>query len=204
VTTAGGTSATSSADRFTYVPRPTVTKVSPNEGPVGGGTAVMITGTNLSGGSVKFGSAAATGVSCTTTECKATSPAGAGTVDVTVTTVRGASATSSADQFTYRSAPPAPTVTKLSPKSGPVGGKTKVKITGTNFASGATVKFGNTPATGVSCGATACNVESPAHLAGKVDVTVTTAGGTSAKSSADLFKYKAKSAKTSADRFTYD
>ena len=50
VTTAGGTSATSSADQFAYyVPAPTVTALNPTTGPTLGGTTVTITGTNLDG-----------------------------------------------------------------------------------------------------------------------------------------------------------
>ena len=45
-------------------PPPAVTAVSPSSGPAAGGTAVQVTGSNLSGGSVTFGTAAATGVSC--------------------------------------------------------------------------------------------------------------------------------------------
>ena len=47
VTTPGGTSATGSADQFTYTPAPTVTNVNPNTGPPSGGTSVTITGTNF-------------------------------------------------------------------------------------------------------------------------------------------------------------
>ncbi len=47
VTTAGGTSATSPADQFTYVGTPTVTGIAPPSGPTAGGTVVSITGTNF-------------------------------------------------------------------------------------------------------------------------------------------------------------
>ena len=55
---AQGTSATSSADQFSYVAAlPTVTKVEPNRGVTEGGTLVTITGANLTGATaVKFGS----------------------------------------------------------------------------------------------------------------------------------------------------
>jgi hypothetical protein len=65
---------------------------------------VTITGANLSGASaVKFGSVAAASFAVTSpTQITATSPAGsAGTVDLTVTTAGGTSATSTADQFSY-------------------------------------------------------------------------------------------------------
>ena len=61
VTTPEGTSATSSADRFSFLAPPTVTKLKPTTGPVTGGTTVTITGTNLTGATaVKFGSINAT------------------------------------------------------------------------------------------------------------------------------------------------
>ncbi len=60
VTTPGGTSAKASADHFVYVSAPTVSKLSPNKGPRGGGTVVRITGSELVGAtSVHFGGAAA-------------------------------------------------------------------------------------------------------------------------------------------------
>jgi hypothetical protein len=104
VTTPAGKSATSSADEFSYVAAPTVTKVEPHEGPTGGSTKVTITGVNLTGAKkVKFGSAEAKSfMVASATSITAESPAGAaGTVNVTVTTVGGKSATSSADDFTY-------------------------------------------------------------------------------------------------------
>jgi len=111
VLVAGGYDGTSLATAELYAagttstPAPAVTGVSPSSGPAAGGTAVTVSGSNLSGGSVAFGGVAATGVSCTASSCSATSPAGSGTVNVTVTTAGGTSATSSADQFTYTAAP---------------------------------------------------------------------------------------------------
>ena len=90
---------------------PVVTGVSPSQGPAAGGTAVTVTGTSLSGGTVAFGSKAATGVSCGATSCTVRSPAGTGTVDVRVATTAGTSATGSADKFTYTSAPPSGPIT---------------------------------------------------------------------------------------------
>ena len=144
VTTPGGTSETSSADHFTYEPVPTLSELNISSGPARGGTSVSIVGTGFVVGSssVHFGSAKATGVTVeNTTLIKATSPAGTGTVDVTVTTPGGTSATSPADEFTYV---PAPTVTSVSPAGGPAGGGTTVTITGTNFGIAPTVKFGGT------------------------------------------------------------
>jgi hypothetical protein len=96
-----------SKGQFTYSvsTAPTVSGVSPNIGLTTGGTSVTITGTNFTGATgVSFGGTAATGFSVNGagTQITVNAPAHASvTVDVTVTTPNGTSATSSADQFTY-------------------------------------------------------------------------------------------------------
>jgi hypothetical protein len=182
-------------------PPPVITSLSPNEGPVAGGTSVTITGSNLSVGgavpSVAFGSRNATGVGCaSSSSCTATSPAGAsaGQVTVTLTTSSGAStaATAGADAFTYLAA--APKVTKISPTRGPTSGGTKVTVTGANFGTlgATTVQFGTAtvkPETINSTG-TELTVISPAETRGTVTVTVTTPAGTSVKPAfGDRFTY---------------
>jgi TolB protein len=81
-----------------------VTGLSPDNGPSAGGTTVTITGHGfVAGAKVRFGSAAAADVVVhSLTSITAISPPGTGTVDVVVTTSRGASATSAADRFTYQ------------------------------------------------------------------------------------------------------
>ena len=73
----------------------------------------------------------------------ATSPGGEGAVDVTVTTPSGISPISPADHFTY-----APTITSISPTSGPPTGGTVVEIVGASFlfSPATAVDFGSTPA----------------------------------------------------------
>jgi hypothetical protein len=193
VTNPIGTSATSSADLFVYVAAgttaPTVSGISPTAGPPAGGTLVTIVGTAFTGATaVDFGMAAATNVNVVNdTTITADSPMGAGTVDVTVTTLGGTSATSAADQFTY-----GPTVTSISPRSGPLIGGTEVTITGANLANATAIHFGSTPATSFINFGNQIFVLSPAGVTpGAVDVTVTTAGGTSATSAVDVFFYSA-------------
>jgi hypothetical protein len=193
VTTPNGTSATGVADHFAYggaqPVQPTVSGISPTTGPVAGGTAVTISGTDLSGGTVAFGDVAATGVSCTATSCSAKSPAGtAGTVDVTVTTDGGTSDSTAADRFTYLTPPPpAPTVTRVSPASGPTSGGNTVTVTGTRL-SGAMVSFGLEAAPAAHCTDTSCTVTAPAGQ-GVVDIRAETAGGTSARNNGDQYTY---------------
>lgn len=92
-------------------------------------------------------------------------------------------------QFNVAAGPP--TVTAISPTSGPSTGGTAVAITGTNFISVTAVRFGATAASFVVNSATSMTATAPAGSAGTVDVTVTTASGTSATSAADRFTYVA-------------
>ena len=177
-------------------PIPTVGSISPSTGSTTGGTSVVITGTNLTGaGAVKFGASNASSFTVNSpTQITATSPAGTGTVDITVTTGGGTSATSGADQFTYVAAP---VVTSISPTSGPSTGGTTVIITGSNFGGATAVTFGATAATGFTVNsATQITATAPAG-SGTVDVRVTTPNGTSATSGADQFTYLAAPVVTS-------
>jgi alpha-tubulin suppressor-like RCC1 family protein len=191
VTNNWGTSATSSADQFSYEPPPTVTGVEPNHGPAAGGTSVTITGTNLTGtNAVKFGSTNAASFKVNSdTSITAVSPAATGTIHVTVTTPSGTSPTSSADQFTY-----GPTVTKVEPNHGSPSGGTTVTITGTGFTGATAVEFGSTTAASFKViSATSITAVSPKAMGAlTVDVTVTTPAGTSPTSSADRFTYTKK------------
>lgn len=83
---------------------PVVNTVSPEQGPIPGGTQVEITGTNLSGAeAVDFGSTAATSLTLNNSDSiTATAPAGSvGYVDVTVQTAVGTSASGGGDGFIY-------------------------------------------------------------------------------------------------------
>jgi alpha-tubulin suppressor-like RCC1 family protein len=189
VTTRGGTSATGNADHYTYVPPPTVTNIEPNAGPPSGGTTVTITGTSLTGAtSVRFGSVSATSFTVnSSTSITATAPEEpAGTVDVTVSTVGGTSATTGADHYNYAAQP---TITKVEPSAGPTAGGNTVTITGTNLGGATGVHFGLTGATILSDSETTITVTAPAGMAGAVDVTVATMGGTSVTNPADQYTY---------------
>jgi phospholipase C len=92
---------------------PTVAEVAPSHGPVSGGTAVRISGTNLNGATgVTFGSTAAARFTVgSATSIEAVSPAeSAGAVQVSVATPGGASASSPEDRFSF-----SPANTGLSP-----------------------------------------------------------------------------------------
>jgi hypothetical protein len=190
VATPLGTSANTAADNFTFTGGPVVTAVTPAVGSTAGGTLVTVTGSGFTGTtSVTFGGVAGTSVSVlSATSLTVVSPAhAAGTVDVIVTTAAGSSANSAADNFTYTGAP---TVTAVSPTTGPAAGGTTVTVTGTGLTGATAVTFGGTAGTSITVlSATSLTVVSPAHAAGTVDIRVTTPAGTSANTAADNFTY---------------
>jgi hypothetical protein len=186
VTTPDGTSATSSSDQFSYVA--VVTGVSPAFGSASGGDQVTISGFGFTGvTAVDFGAGnAASNVTFhSDTSITATSPAGFGVVDVTVTTPDGTSATTSGDQFSY-----VPEVTQVSPLTGSTAGGDTVTISGLGFTGATIVDFGaGNAAIILTVTDTSITVTSPSGT-GMVDVTVTTPTGTSpVNAAADQFTY---------------
>lgn len=106
VPASGGKSGQEIALRAEVQPAPTITAVSPGSGSIAGGTKVTITGTDFTGASeVQFGNVPAASFTIVSeTEITAVAPRSkkAGRVDVSVTTLAGTSATSSADRFNYK------------------------------------------------------------------------------------------------------
>ena len=139
---------------------------------------MTIAGTNLTGATaVTIGGTAATGMTVVNaTTITATSPAhAAGAADVVVTTPGGTG--TGTGLFTY--AVVAPTITAISPSSGPTAGGTAVTITGTNLTGATAVTIGGTAATGVTVvNATTITATTPAGTDGAANVVVTTPGGT--------------------------
>ena len=168
VTTPGGTS---NGLPFTVLPpAPTLANLSPSSGPIG--TSVTITGTNLTGTtSVSFNGSSASFVVNSATQITATVPAGASTGLVTVNTPGGLS-----NGITFSVTAPAPTLTNLSPSSGPVG--TSVTITGTGLMGATAVSFNGTAATFAVVNTGTLTATVPAG-ATSGSVTVTTPGGPS-------------------------
>jgi hypothetical protein len=190
------------ADSATNI-APTVTSVSPSSGyslvaqaPEPQPT-VTITGTNFDGAtSVSLGTFTPSFMVVSSTEIVTYSSGitTVGTVDVTVTTPAGTSATSPSDQFTVL-APPVPTtppvVTFISPSTVPAGGGEPIVVNGSNFLYATSVQVGSTSVVGFAVGSqTILDVTLPAEPIGTViDLTVTTPGGTSAVSPADRITY---------------
>ncbi|WP_217562105.1 IPT/TIG domain-containing protein [Paenibacillus sp. GbtcB18] len=141
ITNPDGKSSTLS-NAYTYLqPKPAVTKVTPGNGPLAGGTLVIIDGVNFESGlSLTFNGQAIKSEYINSTRIRFTTPAGnaSGPVDIILTNPSGSSATC---QFTYDVPPPvaAPKLTKLLPNSGPVAGGTLLYLDGANIKSGAVV-----------------------------------------------------------------
>jgi phospholipase C len=192
-TSANGESQGADQTFTTLAPVPIVTSVSPVAGLEAGGSVVRIEGGFLGGASaVRFGTAAATSFKIESDGAiVATAPgAKAGTVDVTVTSSGGVSATSSADSFTYVPKGPAPKITAITPTEGPAAGGTTVTVSGSGFAGVTSVSFGAGAAVAYSTqSATSLSAVSPPASAGKVDIRVSTPNGTSSSVLADRFTY---------------
>jgi IPT/TIG domain len=105
VTTPAGVSVASPAAEFTYSsdPPPQASDVRPSSGPAQGGTSVVLNGSGFTGATaVHFGPNPAPNFTTDSdTQITAVSPAGTGTVAITVTTPAGPAATQPQGQFTY-------------------------------------------------------------------------------------------------------
>lgn len=175
-----------------WLATPAVTAVSPAFGSTLGGTMVTITGENFTdASSVTFNGAAATSVNVVNdTTISAVTPEGtAGPASVLVTTPRGTNAANTA--FTYVSRP---TVTNVSPPSGPLTGGTTVTITGTGFTGVIAVTFDEVDAASYTVdSATQITAVTPAaSIVGGAQVQVANGSGISGEMT--LFEYVTPSA----------
>ena len=193
VTTPEGMSTVDSASHFTYGTPPSVTSISPSEGPDAGGTMVTITGADLEEATaVKFGASNAQsfGVQPGGT-ILAVAPPGSGTVGVTVTTPYGTSSVGAGDHYSWVRTGAPPSIAKLSMKKGPAMGGTTLTVSGSGFFEASAVDFGPGNAASIlSVTNTAIVLTTPPSATGTVEVTVTTPFGTSSASSGDRFKYE--------------
>ena len=94
------------------------------------------------------------------------------------------------DKFAQVSPASAPTVSVVSPSSGPAGGGTTVTITGTNFTNASAVKFGSNSATSFTVDSDSQITAISPPGSGTVDVTVTAPSGTSATGASDRYAYQ--------------
>jgi IPT/TIG domain len=145
LTTIGGTATLPAS--FTYRAQPGITGISPNRGPIAGGTSVVITGTDFNAATaVTFGGTAATSyVVNSNTQITAVAPAhAAGNFNVVVVTTSAGTGS-----YYYYAYIPAPTITSCNPAIGNVLGGLKVNIAGAGFVDVSSVTFGGAAATNV-------------------------------------------------------
>ena len=167
---------------------PTLTALSARTGSSAGGTVVTVTGRGfLPGAAVWFGNRAASVVTSSATTITVKTPAGSGTVPVTVTTDIGRSATVAAGTFTYQG----PTVTGPALRTGPSSGGQSITITGWNLSGAKAVAFGSKSARFTVTSPEKISATVPAG-SGAQHIRVTTQQGTSATTSADTYTYVAR------------
>ncbi len=126
-------------DGFTYNPDPKILSVSPNAGPLEGGTSITITGTGfIRPVDVIVGNVEVTSLTYSSTGITAVTPlSDAGVKDVTVVNPDGQRATLE-DAFTYNTAP---VITRVTPDNGRLAGGTRITIHGGGFQPGAEVRI---------------------------------------------------------------
>ncbi|MGO3146443.1 MAG: beta strand repeat-containing protein, partial [Leucobacter sp.] len=172
----------SSPGGFTYlaVP-PVISGITPNTGPETGGTTVTITGSDFTDATgVTFDGAPGTSfiIVNDTTITVVTPPGTVGVADVVVEHPAG---NSDPGEFTYTEVVNAPTITNITPDTGPQTGGTEVTITGTDFTDATEVTFDGVPGTDlVVVNETTITVTTPAGNVGPAEVVVITPGGSSA------------------------
>jgi hypothetical protein len=185
VETPGGKAKSSSS--FLYVPE--ISSVNPSTGPMEGGASITVKGRALNDDETfVFGSAKATKVSCSSTECTMTSPANPpGKVGVQAQTTWGdGSLITSDSQYTYDVL----TIDHFTPTVGPTSGGLMVQVYGHSFkvGKGMSFSFGGNLATGVDCPeSTYCYMNNPSSTTtGPVPVTAIVGTTTSAPASKEF------------------
>ena len=188
VSISNDTSTASPTEVFTYVPAPTITKITPTDGPSSGSANVTIWGTSFVGTvSVHFGGKLARGVRVlSSSEITSIAPSGSGTVFVTVSAVGGTSKTATAARYTYVLAP---TVSKVTPVVGSTKGGTKVTIRGHNFVGKVWVSFGGKRGTDLRVLSSSEITVTVPPGSGTVHVLVFALGGSSKSTDTAMYRY---------------
>ena len=210
----------SNAQTFNYIappppPLPTITNLTPNEGPTAGGTPVTLTGTHYepantqilivfrTRGTITIPATNVTVNDTGTTATFTTPPAPEdGRAGIFAVTPAGRS---NAQTFNYIAPPPPPlpTITNLTPNEGPTAGGTPVTLTGTHyepantqilivFRTRGTITIPATNVTVNDTGTTATFTTPPAPEDGRAGIFAVTPAG---RSNAQTFNYQPPSAR---------
>lgn len=164
-----------SSGGYTYQPTPTITGVSPGGISTSGGNTLTLSGTGfVAGADVVIGGVACVVTALTSTSIDCTTGVhAAGVADIVVTNDDTQSATLTSG-VTYLDPP---TITGVSPTTGPLAGGGTLTVSGTNFFTGAVVEIN-----GISCpvltqSGTEITCTIPADVGGAHDVVVTNVDG---------------------------
>jgi len=151
---------------FTYLAMPTLAAVASqadttSSGPLAGGTVVTLTGTNLLGVQVLVDTVAAkVDATSTATSVKFTVPKGKAAGSGKTISVKNANGVAVyGGTWTYNAAP---TITSLTPATGPKAGGTTVAVAGSGFTAATKVFFGTKEAVCTYTSASAMSCASPA------------------------------------------
>jgi hypothetical protein len=173
---------------------PSIAKVSPDSGPVQGGTTVTVIGQGLSTkNAFEFGGSAASKVVCTSTMCTMVTPSHDPGMVAVMTSDRGLQSPSGAgSQFSFF-----PSIDRLAPASGPLAGATTT-VTGHGLADSSIFHFGAAASSSgyptVNCkSSTSCLVGVPNNGPGSVPVIVETNGVTSPAALVPQFDFQSPS-----------
>lgn len=159
---------------YTYEdPAPIITSISPQGGPIAGGTLVTITGENfLTGATVTIGNACTVQtLSSTEITCLTTNNGSQGAENVVVTNPDAKTDTLSFG-FIFSDTPE---INYISPVNGPIAGGTVITVSGDHFQNGlVTVRIGSLSCSGVTfVDAQTLTCTAPAQAQGSYDVSVT-------------------------------
>ncbi len=169
--------------------RPTITSLSKYLVGTKGGSQIEVVGTGFTPAArVRFGPALSPAVTYVSPDLlDVIVPPGEGHVPVVVMTGGGAAVATAPSQLTYMTHP---TISGISPASGPPAGGTRVTVHGAGLTRAELVQVGTSSATNFTVEPDgALEVTIPPGQEGNVDITVTTPVGTSTSTPHDRFTY---------------
>ncbi|MFJ1270227.1 IPT/TIG domain-containing protein, partial [Legionella lytica] len=181
---------------FTYLAAsPTLVSISPNSGPMSGGTLITLTGTYFTpSSSLTIGGIAATSVTViNSTTLTAIAPAYVnGSLVKSVAVNNGVGSATLINGYTYVAT--TPSISGVTPNTGPVAGGTTITISGTGFTPTTTVTVDGLAATSITVNsATSLTASTPAYVSGPLAANVVVSNEVGSTTLAGGFTYQASS-----------
>jgi len=153
VITTAGTANSTSAFSYLDVPQvPTITSFAPSSGPIAGNTSVVITGTHFSGtlSVIIAGVVASSFTVDSATQITAITGSTSGITSGTIQVITEHGVAVSNAHYSYYITSLSPTISLITPTSGPTTGGVAVTIVGTNLSNVTAVSIAGVPAASVS------------------------------------------------------